>query len=140
MRKLLVICLTLILASCSVDNEGPNYSFEILTVEDVEIPETFTLGETYPITVSYYQPSSCHAFSEFYYSKNENERIVAPINYVFEDDNCEVLENELVENTFNFVVTGNGPYTFKFWQGEDADGEDLYLTIEVPVVEEEETN
>jgi len=136
MRKLLVICLTLILASCSVDNDGLNYSFEVLPVESADVPESFVLGETYPITVSYYRPSSCHTFREFYYAKNENERIVAPINYVFDEDNCETLEDDLVENTFNFNVTGSGPYTFKFWQGEDADGEDIYLTVEVPVVEE----
>lgn len=138
MRKMLVICLTLILASCSVDDDLPNYSFEVLPVESVEIPETFILGETYPITVSYNQPSSCHAFSEFYYAKNENERVVAPVNYVLEDDNCETLEDELVENTFNFIVTNSSDsYIFKFWQGEDADGEDQYLIIEVPVVEQE---
>jgi len=136
MRKLLVICLTLILASCSVDNDGLNYGFEVLPVESADVPESFVLGETYPITVSYYQPSNCHTFSEFYYAKNENERIVAPINYVFDEDNCETLEDGLVENTFNFKVTGSGPYTFKFWQGEDTDGEDIYLIIEVPVVEE----
>lgn len=135
MKKLLVICLTLILASCSVDDDSVDYSFEILPVESVDIPTEFTLGETYPITVSYLKPSSCHSFREFYYLKNNNERTVAPINYVFEEDDCETLENELVENTFNFIVTGNGSYIFKFWQGEDADGEDQYLTIEVPVVE-----
>lgn len=136
MKKLLVICLTLILASCSVDDDSVNYSFDILPVESVVIPDEFTLGETYPITVSYLKPSSCHAFREFYYLKNNNERTVAPINYVFAEDDCETLEDELVENTFNFVVTGNGSYIFKFWQGEDADGEDQYLIIEVPVVEE----
>jgi hypothetical protein len=136
MKKLLVICITLILASCSVDDDSVDYSFDILPVESVDIPEEFTLGETYPITVSYFKPSSCHTFKEFYYLKNNNERTVAPINYIFEEDNCESLEDELVENTFNFVVTGNGSYIFKFWQGEDADGEDLYLIIEVPVVEE----
>ncbi|MDO7137187.1 MULTISPECIES: hypothetical protein [Algibacter] len=135
MKKLLVICLTLILASCSVDDDGLDYSFEILPVESVDIPEEFTLGETYPITVSYLRPSNCHSFREFYYNKNNNERTVAPINYVFENNDCETLENELVENTFNFIVTSNGSYIFKFWQGEDADGENQYLTIEVPVVE-----
>ncbi|WP_405294609.1 hypothetical protein [Algibacter sp. Ld11] len=135
MKKLLVICLTLILASCSVDDGAIDYSFEILPVESVDIPDEFILGETYPITVSYFKPSSCHTFREFYYLKNNNERTVAPINYVLENNDCETLENELVENTFNFIVTSNGSYIFKFWQGEDADGENQYLTIEVPVVE-----
>ncbi|XMO87844.1 hypothetical protein AAFN75_06030 [Algibacter sp. AS12] len=136
MKKLLVLCLTLILcASCSIDDDGTRYSFEILPVESVDIPDEFELGEIYPITVTYLNPSSCHSFKEFYYLKENNERTVAPITYVFDENNCETFENEEVEATFNFKVTGNGSYIFKFWQGEDADGETQYLTIEVPVVE-----
>ncbi len=133
MKKLLVLCLTLILfASCSVDDDS-TYSFEVLPVESVDIPDEFTLGEVYPITVSYFKPSSCHFFREFYYLKDNNERTVAPIDYVFERDDCETLNDELVEETFNFIVTSNGSYIFKFWQGEDTNGGDQYLTIEVPV-------
>tara|TARA_R110002050_G_scaffold293182_1_gene449393 strand:- start:64733 stop:65140 length:408 start_codon:yes stop_codon:yes gene_type:complete len=135
MKRLLVLCLTLVLASCSVDNDGANYSFEVLPVESVDIPDAFELGETYPITVSYFRPSTCHSFKEFYYFKENNIRTVAPINFVFEDNNCNDLEDVLVDETFNFIVTSNGSYIFKFWQGEDTNGEDQYLTIEVPVVE-----
>ena len=136
MKKFFVLCLTVLLfASCSINDDGPNFSFEILPVDSVEIPDEFTLGETYPITVSYLRPSTCHTFKEFYYLKENNIRTVAPINYLFERNDCETLENELVEATFNFIVTSNGSYIFKFWQGEDTDGEDQYLTIEVPVVD-----
>ena len=136
MKNLFVLCLTLMLfASCSIDDDGTSFSFEILPVESVDIPEEFELGETYPITVSYFRPSTCHAFKEFYYLKENNERTVAPITYVFDNNDCEILDDNLVEATFNFKVTSNGSYIFKFWQGEDADGETQYLTIEVAVVE-----
>ena len=36
--------------------------------------------------------------------------------------------------TFNFYVTSNGSYIFKFYQGEDTNGQDVFLTIEVPVI------
>ena len=136
MKNLLILCLTLILcASCSIDDDSTSYSFEVLPVESVDIPDEFELGETYPITVSYFKPSTCHAFREFYYLKENNERTVAPITYVFDNNDCETLEDNLVEATFNFRVTSNGSYIFKFWQGEGTDGETQYLTIEVPVVE-----
>ncbi len=136
MKKLLVLCLTLILcASCSIDDDGTSFSFEILPVESVDIPDEFELGEVYPITVSYSRPSTCHAFKEFYYLKENNERTVAPITYLFDNSDCETLEDNLVEASFNFKVTSNGSYIFKFWQGEDTDGETQYLIIEVPVVE-----
>lgn len=137
MKKLITLCLTLTLfVSCSLDNDTPNYRFEIIEVQSVDIPEEFTLGETYPITVTYLRPSTCHVFKEFYYSKNLNERTVAPVTLVYDDNNCKTLENTTAEATFNFMVTGNGSYIFKFWQGEDEDGEDQYLIIEVPVITE----
>lgn len=136
MKKLLVLCLALVFcASCSVEDDGTSFSFEVLPVESVDIPDEFMLGEIYTITVSYLRPSTCHAFKEFYYLKENNERTVAPITYVFDQSNCENLEDELVESTFNFKVTSNGSYIFKFWQGEDTDGESQYLIMEVPVVE-----
>ena len=73
MKKFFVLCLTtLLFASCSINDDGPNFSFEILPVESVVIPDAFTLGETYPITVSYFRPSTCHTFKEFYYLKENN--------------------------------------------------------------------
>ena len=137
MKKILVLCLTLVFfTSCSIDDDGTSFSFEVLPVESVDIPDEFELGEVYPITVSYLRPSTCHDFKEFYYLKNNNERTVAPITYVFDKSNCETLEEDnLVEATFNFQVTSNGSYIFKFWQGKDENDETQYLTIEVPVVD-----
>lgn len=136
MKKLVALSLALFLfASCSIDDDSTNYSFEILPIESVDIPDEFTLGEVYPITVSYFRPSTCHSFKEFYYLKENNQRTVAAINYVFDNNSCETFTDELVEATFNFIVTSNGSYIFKFWQGEDASGEDQYLIIEVPVTE-----
>ncbi|MDA9069514.1 hypothetical protein N8258_00655 [Algibacter sp.] len=135
MKRLVVFCLTLMLfASCSADDDSTSFSFEVLPVESVDIPDEFELGETYPITVSYLRPSTCHGFKEFYYLKENNERTVAPITYIFDNNDRETLEDNLVEATFNFIVTSNGSYIFKFWQGEDTDGETQYLIIEVPVV------
>ena len=137
MKKLIALTLALVaLSSCSLDNNNDiNYSFEILPVESVDIPSEFTLGETYPITITYLNPTSCHVFKELYYSKNLNQRTVAPITWVYGNDNCETMENVIEEVTFNFIVTSNGSYIFKFWQGEDENGEDQFLTIEVPVTE-----
>ena len=135
MKKLVVFCLTLLfLASCTIKDDGDNYSFDVLAIESVEIPDEFILGETYPITVSYFRPTTCHLFRDFYYFKENNERTVAVINTNFERNDCEVLEDQLVTASFNFKVTSNGSYIFKFWQGEDENQEDQYLIIEVPVV------
>lgn len=136
MKRLIIFTLFLFLfASCSLENNGidNDYNLELLPIESVTIPESFSLGETYPITVSYFRPSTCHTFKEFYYVKNNNERTVAVINYKAIDSDCVELTDELVDATFNFIVTSNGSYIFKFWQGVDENDEDLFLTIEVPV-------
>lgn len=127
--------IVLLFISCSLDDDAPSYHSEFVAIESVDIPDEFVLGEVYPITVSYLKPSTCHSFRNFYYDKNLNERTVAVINYHFSGDNCEDLTDELVEASFDFIVTSNGSYIFKFWQGEDDNGEDIFLTVEVPVVD-----
>jgi hypothetical protein len=124
------------LGSCSLDNDDSNdFYYEILPIESVDIPTEFTLGETYEITVSYLRPSGCYIFNEFYYTSELNQRTVAVINTVYPNRDCQTLENELVDVSFNFIVTSNGTYIFRFWQGEDENGNDTYFIVEVPVVE-----
>lgn len=141
MKKLVALSLTLLLfVSCSLGDDSLNdaslnYSFEILPIDSVDIPDKFTLGQTYPIKVSYFQPSTCHAFKEFYHLVENNERTIAVINYEFDNGNCQTLTDELVDATINFTATNKGLYIFKFWQGKDASGEDQYLIEEVPVIE-----
>lgn len=124
-----------LLVSCSFDDDNVDYHVEFVPIESVDIPDEFILGETYPITVNYLRPSTCHVFREFYYVRDLNQRTVAVTNYHYSGDACEDLTDEMTEATFNFIVTNNGSYIFKFWQGEDTNGEDQFLTIEVPVVD-----
>jgi len=134
MKRFLLISLSLILFhACSLDDNSVDYSLELLPVESVDMPETFKRGETYAITVKYFKPSSCYTFKEFYYLKENNENTIAVINYKYVDNNCIVLDDELVEATFNFEVTDNGSCIFKFWKGVNDYDEDIYLTMEVPV-------
>ncbi|MBC3758438.1 hypothetical protein H7U19_08490 [Hyunsoonleella sp. SJ7] len=136
MKKFLILGFLLVfLSSCDLaDDDGNlNFNFEVLPIESVDIPDSFELGAIYPITVSYLRPSTCHQFRDFYYLKENNERTVAVINYCFERNDCEELTDEVVEASFNFKVTSNGSYIFKFWQGEDENEVDQYLIVEVPV-------
>lgn len=136
MKKLFALSLIFaLIVSCSLDDDNTEYHIEFVPIESVDIPDEFVLGETYPITVNYLKPSTCHTFRDFYYKKDLNQRTVAVINYHFSGNDCEDLTDEMVEETFNFIVTSNGSYIFNFWQGEDTDGEDQFLTVEVPVVE-----
>lgn len=136
MKRFFFIYLTIItFLSCSVDDDSIDYNFEFIPIEEVGIPESFNLGETYQIDLTYYRPTTCHAFHDFYYVANENQRTVAIINIVYDNSNCEPLEDELMDVSFDFKAIYNQTYMFKFWQGEDDNGDDIYLIYEVPVIE-----
>jgi hypothetical protein len=134
MKRLIpLIALFFILNSCSTDN-GPRYSLVLLPVDSVSMPTSFTLGGTYQITMHYKKPSTCHYFNTLYYDKNLNVRTIAIENAVEERSDCQTLSNTIVDYSFNFLVTSNGgSYIFKFWQGKDANGNDIFLQYEVPV-------
>lgn len=140
MKKVLLlgIIITSVL-SCSInDSTGEGFYFEILPIESVTIPNEMTFGEVYTINYTYFKPSTCYFFHDLYYIAESNKRTVAVINKVLEGSEsiiCEPLIDELVEGSFEFVVNqSGGTYVFKFWQGEDENGDDIYLVHEVTIV------
>lgn len=134
MKKILfLLSIVLLFNSCDLEDTNDHFHSVILPVESVDIPTEFALGQTYEITVRYFRPSNCHAFDGFYYEKVLNERTIAVQNIVLEQGGCEDLTNSLVEETFDFYVTSNGSYIFKFWQGTNTAGEDVFLEYEIPV-------
>lgn len=136
MKKILLLLSVLFLFnSCSLDDvQGDEFSYELVPIASVDIPSEFELGETYNIVIRYYRPSTCHAFDGFYYHKDLNVRTIAVQNMVFEQNNCEPLTDVLIEQNLEFYVTNNGSYIFKFWQGKNEAGEDIYLEYEIPVI------
>ncbi len=134
-RILLLLSFIFLTISCSPKDDGPNVHYENLPVVEVELPSAFILGETHPIKVWYYKPTTCHGFNGFYYEKDLNIRTIAVQSIVSESSSCQDLEEELVESTMYFYVTNNGSYILKFWQGTNIDGEDIFLEVEVPVVD-----
>lgn len=138
MKKILVLGVIIAAVfSCSTDDSSDtNFYFEILPIESAIVHDEVEFGRTYTIEYSYFRPSNCHNFSDLYYLAEGNTRVVAVVNSVLDSDvDCTPLTNELVEKSFNFFVRQEtGSYTFKFWQGEDENGEDIYLVYQVFVV------
>ncbi|TBX71278.1 hypothetical protein EZL74_01865 [Flavobacterium silvisoli] len=137
-RIISLIALFFIFNSCSTDN-GDSYLFELLPVTSVDMPAEFTVGGTYQITMHYKRPTSCHFFNGIYYDKkvdpetSKNIRTIAIENAVAQKSGCQTLTNNEVEYSFNFQATSTNPYIFKFWKGKDADGNNVFLEVEVPV-------
>ncbi|WP_158975070.1 hypothetical protein [Cellulophaga sp. L1A9] len=139
MRNLLslsmMLLLLLSLAGCNLE-DTENFRFVAFPIESVELPESFDLNETYEIKVKYLRGSDCAFFEGFDIVKEDTTiRNVAAIgSMLIDSDDCnEVLEE--VETSFNFIVLYSDTYLFKFYTGENENGEAEYLEIEVPVNE-----
>lgn len=142
MRNLIVLSLlSALFFSCSADDKLNESYLETLPFDTVTVPESFVSGETTVIGYTYIRPTSCYIFNDLYYSIEGDQRTLAVINRVFENDGngnaCTILDDEIATRTFNFTVKNpvGSTYTFKFWQGEDENGENAYIVVEVPVVE-----
>ena len=134
MKKFVLLTLVLLtLTGCSVDNNQPNYSYEVNPIDSYTIPTEFKLGETYEITLKFTRPTECHFYQGIYYSKDLNVRTIAIQTAVDKNQACAQVVPAQSEVTFNFLVTNTGSYIFKFYKGKDANGVNQFEEVEVPV-------
>lgn len=132
---IMFVALAVTLSSCNNDDDYHDYHLEYVNVTDAELPDEFIYGRTYKIDVTIELPNSCYYYyNQYDYFYEGNSRLIYPIAHV--DDGVPCTLN-IRETTFSIPVQAlqNETYIFKFYQGEDAEGQDIFLTIEVPVVE-----
>jgi len=137
MKKLLLLSFLIYsVISCSPEsNNSSDFYYETLPVTEVSMPSEFQFGTTQAITMSYNKPTGCHVFNDFYYQSDVNQKTLAIITAVFPNRECEIYEEESEIVTFNLEINEIEPYVFRFWQGTDDNGNDIYYIIEVPVVD-----
>ncbi len=129
-----IVALSISVLSCSSDNDNDHdYHLEYSGVINVELPNEFNYGSTYQINITISLPNSCYFYyDQFDYIYDGPTRLIYPIVHVDDGIGC----NEVItEITFSIPVRAlqKETYVFKFYQGEDSDGKDTFLTIEVPV-------
>ena len=133
---LLAVFIALICNGCSIEDDDANFHFTSLEIVGAELPESFDYNRTYEILVNYIKPDSCTNYEGFDVVKDSlTVRNVVAIGSVRTDtDDC---TEESIEQTasFNFKVIYTDPYTFKFYTGDNSEGEAQYLEIVVPVNE-----
>lgn len=137
MKKIASLLVLMFLFNACSPDEGKSYKLELMPILSVDIPNEFILGQTYPITVRYSRPTTCHYFNNLYYERDLNVRTIAVETAVEQRNNCFDLSgaDAVTEYTFNFYVTSNGSYKFRFYQGKTANGDNIFLEYEVPVVD-----
>lgn len=127
-----VIFILLLTVSCS-DDDSSNYHYELLPVEEADVPDEFVYGQIYYISVKYIRPTECYVYNDVLYEYDYDARNIAVISTVVEDNDCEIIDSE-EELTIRVQALQTSPYIFRFWQGDDDDGDPIYLEIVVPVV------
>ena len=116
------------------DNNYHEYHLEYTSVISAEVPDEFIFGRTHLIYVTIELPNSCYFYyNQYDYFYEGTSRLIYPIVHVDDGIPC---TPSITETTFSIPVQAlqSEPYIFKFYQGEDADGEHMFLTIEVPVI------
>jgi len=116
------------------DNNYHEYHLEYTSVISAEVPDEFIFGRTHLIYVTIELPNSCYFYyNQYDYFYEGTSRLIYPIVHVDDGITC---TPSITETTFSIPVQAlqSEPYIFKFYQGEDADGEHMFLTIEVPVI------
>jgi hypothetical protein len=140
MKKLLLLFVTLLLITSCVPDDSENIKFhvEFVPVESVVVPPTVTPGQTYQIVVNFKLPTDCHYFDGFLYEPEGNVRTVAVQTIVIEDSNCAPATDgtPTEQKSFNFLCSPSysfDNYVFKFYQGVDEAGNDVFLEVPVAV-------
>ena len=136
MKKIISLSLiAFLLVGCSKDDDNyHDFSLEYVSAVSADVPNTFIYGQTYRINVTIELPNSCYFYyNQYDYRYEGTSRLIYPIGHVDEGIPC---TPNIRETTFSIPVRAlqQEPYIFKFYQGEDADGEEVFLTIEVPVI------
>ena len=126
--------ISVLLSGCSLEDDDPNFYFTSLTINNVELPESFTLNETYEINVTYSLPDACTHYEGFDVTKEDTtvRNVVAVGVAMIDDESCTEVNKE-EEASFNFIVKYDQPYTFRFYKGDNSEGEPEFFEVVVPV-------
>ncbi|MGB0890819.1 MAG: hypothetical protein ACPGUU_00610 [Flavobacteriaceae bacterium] len=132
MKKFLLICLVILLASCSSVNKENNSVLKLLPIDKVNTPQIFIYGTIDTIAIKYSLPNSCHVYHSLYYQYQDTTRIVAVRALEYVDNICskDIVQKEL---KFPLHIVQRKDYVFKFWKGKDTKGNDLYEERIIPV-------
>ena len=134
-RKLLSIAtfLALILVvGCDIEPEE-NFRFVLLEVISAEVPDAFVLNAEHNIEITFRRPDNCTFFHDFDISvESSSERNIVAIGSSLTQSDCSESSDE-GNATLSFTAIENTIYTFRFYSGNDQDGDPIFLEYIIPV-------
>lgn len=143
MKKLaLLFVFALTLSSCSLEDDGPGVKYQYAKVIDAGLPDSFEKGKTYQLEITYLLPSACHkplgieANRGSVTGEGRRDIYIVGVTSINADITDCTIESDDLEREKNLTITidEDEPYTFYLWDGLDAENENKYITVEVPVI------
>tara|TARA_R110002126_G_scaffold30602_1_gene99751 strand:- start:8659 stop:9066 length:408 start_codon:yes stop_codon:yes gene_type:complete len=134
MKKIILLFASILLFySClNSDNDRVNLAFELLPIDEYTTPESFTFGQKDTIKIKYSLKNGCYYFDNIYYEYQDTTRIVAVRSIIDLDSNC---TEAITQYDYDLVVTATQEkdYLFKFYKGQDTNGDSIFEEVVVPV-------
>ncbi len=133
MKTIFSICLVLFL-STACSNSGDNFivAEEVVPITTVTAPETLTVGTVATFTIAFSIPSTCHDFLRLNFGTSTDQRTVSVVTSVREG-NCNPLSNASQSISFEITPDAPGMFTFKFFTGNDSQGNPTFIIKEYDV-------
>lgn len=131
-----LLIMSILGVSCMNDDDNNTYiqSLKGIAIDSVKIPQdTMSVYSIQTIKTYSTYASHCEGLYDYDYKIDGDLRTVTAIAYV--TNGICTAQTYVGNDSFNFKPLHIGTYTFKFWNGEDSEGNDLYITKNV-VVEE----
>ncbi len=132
-NKWALFLLLLTILSCSLEEQNTLVNMKIIPIEAFTVPDTFHLGQESTIIIKYKLPSFCYRFYDLYLEEDNSTRIIAISAIEKESSNCQAVNNQVFEYSFNITATQQNDYILKFWKGKTSNGDDIYEEVIVPV-------
>ena len=135
MKKIILLIATIFLFYACLNDDNSdyvNYGYELLPIDEYTTPTSFTYGEKDTIKIKYTLKNDCYIFDHIYYEYDDSTRIVAVQTVVDLDKTC---NDEAIQYEYDMIITAiqQEDYIFKFWKGEDNNGENIFEEVVVPV-------
>ncbi|WP_439130147.1 hypothetical protein [Polaribacter sp.] len=132
-KHILLFASVFVFYSClNDDNDRPNLEFSFVAIDEYIAPVSFVFGQKDTIKLKYSLKNNCSYFDNIYYEYQDTTRIVAFRAITDLDATC---ADDATQYDYNLIVTATQQedYLFKFYKGEDANGDAVFEEVVVPV-------
>ncbi|MBS1549938.1 MAG: hypothetical protein JSS94_08770 [Bacteroidetes bacterium] len=129
------LLLIFMIASC--DSHRDRDERKIIAINDLKLDsvkinsDTMMVNSVQSIRTYFTLHSNCEGFYTYQYAKDGMERKVKTLSY--KTDGVCNSETKAYYTQFEFMPESTGTYQFKFWQGKDNAGNDIWLNKQIVV-------